>query len=325
MDSQSPELSLMRYRMKKYRVLLFGLLFFPLFGVVMVSHRKTNDYADANTLAIISGPVEAQFEFNEDGVRQKRPDHGFLATLRAAGINSACQDLGIDFNAVFGPLAAEVAHPYRQYRWSVSRDEHGNSLIHALPPEEEMGWTPWERWSLHKNTPIRTAWVLYPVKESIKKGIVRWYTLEESEDLTPRFLHKAEDLDTMLRLARIDAVADWLGMDFEAVFIDPLMPSARQIYAQYRWVVIPHTLANDGPVIYAFPPMDRSDDWPWESWYTDGTVPVIHHVHYTREKSNTTGSWSEGAGAPQRPPEIFGPVWYWYDDPAMIPALSQQD
>jgi len=72
-----------------------------------------------------------------------------------------------------------------------------------------------------------------------------------------------------------------------------------------------------------FAPMYKSDDWPWESWYTDGNIPVIHHVHYTRKNSSTTGIWAEGPGAPQRPPEIFGHIWYWYDDPEMIPALSK--
>jgi len=252
-------------------------------------------------------------------------DHDFITTLRTAGINSACKEMDIDFNEVFAPLAAGEDHPYRQYRWSVSRDEHGNPIIHALPPEEEMGWTPWERWSLQHNVPIRTAWILYPVKEPVKRGIVRWYVLEESEYLKPRLFSETEDLDTMLRLARIDVAADWLGMDYQSVFIDPLKPAVQNIYAQYRWVVIPHVLAIDGPVIYALPPMDKSDDWPWESWYTDGKIPVIHHVHYTRKNSSTTGSWVEGPGAPQRPPEIFGHTWYWYDDPEMIPALSKLD
>jgi hypothetical protein len=259
-------------------------------------------------------------------INQSQPiDHGVLTTLRAAGINNACEEMNIDFKAVFAPLAATANHPYRQYRWSVSRDAQGNPVIHALPPEEEMGWTPWERWSLKGYMPIRTAWVLYPVKEPIERGMVRWYKLEEPENLIPRFLHETKNLASMLRLARIDVAAGWLGMDFIEVFIDPLQPAAQQIYEQFRWVVIPHVLAIDGPVIYALPPMDKSDDWPWESWYTDGSIPVVHHIHYTREKDNTSGSWAEGPDAPQRPPEIFGHTWYWYDDPEMIPALSKKE
>jgi len=248
----------------------------------------------------------------------------FLDTLRASGIHNACREMNLDFNAVFGPLAEKINHPYRQYRWSVSRDEQGNPVIHALPPEEEMGWTPWERWSLKNNKAIRSAWILYPIRTPIKRGILNWYQLEVSDQLTPRLLLTPENLVAKLRSARVDVVAEWLGMDFNTVFIEPLDSLAQKIYGQYRWVVIPHNLAADGPVIYALPPMNKSDDWPWESWYTDGRLPLIHHVHYTRKKEKTSGIWTEGPGAPQRPPEIFGHTWYWYDDPEMLPALSNR-
>ncbi len=251
-------------------------------------------------------------------------DEGILFILRTAGIPEACLEMNIDFESVFGPMAASDDHSYKRYRWSVSRDERGNSLIHALPPEEEMGWTPWERWNLKDGKPIRTSWVLYPLEKLHGKGIIKWYKIEESDNLFPRFLDNTADLLTLLRLARIDVAADCLGLDFMRTFIDPLQTEVQQIYSNYRWAVIPHILADDGPVIYALPPMDSSDVWPWESWYTDGHIPRIHHVHYTREKEFTTGVWSEGHGAPQRPPEIFGCTWHWYDDPDMTLALSKQ-
>ncbi|MDA0193518.1 MAG: hypothetical protein O2887_07570 [Bacteroidetes bacterium] len=250
-------------------------------------------------------------------------DSSFLTTLRVAGIVDACQEMKIDFELVFAPMVLAVSHPYRSYRWSVSRDEFSNPVINALPPEEEMGWTAWERWSIKENNPVRTAWVLYPVKEPIQRGIINWYVIEESDILAPRLLLKENDLEAQLRLARIDEVAEWLEMDFAASFIDSLSPAVQQIYSQFRWVIIPHVLAANGPVIYALPPKGRSDELPWESWYTDGHTPQIHHVHYTKEKPNTTGKWSEGAGAPQRPLDIFGHIWYWYNDPDMIPALAK--
>lgn len=230
--------------------------------------------------------------------------------------------MGIEFDVVFGPIATSLNHSYQRYRWSVSRDEHGNPVIHALPPEEEMGWTPWERWSLIENKPTRTEWVLYPIKESFERNIIRWYVLEVSDNLVPRFLHEANDLATKLSLARVDVAAEWLGIDFQEVFIDSVQELVQETYTKYRWVVIPHVLAQDGPVIYALPPVDKTDDWPWESWYTDGSIPQIHHIHYTQQKEYTSGSWKEGAGAPQRPPEIFGFTWYWYDEPNMNLRLS---
>ena len=76
------------------------------------------------------------------------------------------------------------------------------------------------------------------------------------------------------------------------------------------------------PVIYLLPPMNRSDAWPWESWYTDGQTPLIHHVHYTAKTPLTTGVWRIFPGAPQRPAEIFGRDWYWYDDTKLIPTMA---
>jgi len=169
--------------------------------------------------------------------------HGFIETLRVAGVFDACKEMGIEFDLAFAPTATSLNHSYQRYRWSVSRDEHGNPVIHARPPEEEMGWTPWERWSLIENKPIRTEWVLYPIKQSFERNIIRWYLLEESDNLVPRFLHEAKDLATKLRLARVDVAAKWLGIDFQKVFIDTVQELVQKKYLHYRWVVIPHVLA----------------------------------------------------------------------------------
>jgi len=293
-----------------------------LFQLLIITTISCNLKPDSKTIQAVKVQSELKAIDKPSIIFQTR-DHRFLATLRSAGIFDACKEMGIDFAVVFAPLTATVNHPYRQYSWSVSRDQNGNPVIHALPPKEEMGWTPWERWSMKDKKPVRTSWILYPVIEPIERGIIRWYELEESENLVPRFLHETANLEAKLRLARIDVAAEWLGIDFHEVLIDPLQPGVQQIYTQYRWVVIPHVLADDGPVIYALPPMDKSDDWPWESWYADGRIPKIHHVHYTQEKARTSGSWTEGPGAPQRPPEIYVHTWYWYDDPEMIPAMSK--
>ena len=66
-----------------------------------------------------------------------------LSVLRQAGVPEAAREIGLDFQRVFALMAVEAGHPYRHYRWSVSYAETGDPLIQALPPEEEMGWTPW--------------------------------------------------------------------------------------------------------------------------------------------------------------------------------------
>jgi len=121
---------------------------------------------------------------------------------------------------------------------------------------------------------------------------------------------------------RVDEAAAYLGFDAHATLVVPLREDGQRVYSEYRWVVIPHWLAKDGPVIYALPPMHRADIWPWESWYRDGAGALIHHVHYAAPHPRCTATWRESPGAPQRPPEIFGVTWHWYDEPTMTPALG---
>src|SRR5665647_3357433 len=116
--------------------------------------------------------------------------------------------------------------------------------------------------------------------------------------LVPRLLPKTSNLETHLRLDRIDIASKWLGMDFKKVFIDSLSSGMQEVYDQYRWVIIPHILAADCLVIYALPRWINQIIGLGKAWYTDGITPIIHHhVHYIAKKTNTTGKWSEGPGA----------------------------
>lgn len=247
----------------------------------------------------------------------------FLSTLRLTGVFDAAKRIGLDAEKYLIPLAAGTHHTYRRYRWSVGHHESGGIMISALPPEEEAGWTPWERWYKDDDGMVRReAWVMYPLRDPSPNGVARWYKLE-ADGLAPRYLKKPRGLREQLALARVDEAARVLGFDAEEVLVQPLSSRAMLYYQQCRWVVIPHILGGDGPVIYILPPANRFDEWPWESWYTDGKIKLIHHVHYTRENGKTIGSWQEFQGAPQRPPEIFDLVWYWYDDTALKPTMAE--
>lgn len=242
-------------------------------------------------------------------------DNTFAAQLSAAGVFDAAHLLQIDADAVFGVLLHSAAHPYRRYRWFVNMDEFGNRVIHATPPEEELGWTPWERWRMRDGRVMREQWVFEPAR--------RWQLLDESQDNhMPRFAPHPASLREQLLRARVDVTANVLGLDFDAVFIQPLTDEAQAAYRRLRWAVIPHWLAGDGPVIYALPPMHQSDRLPWESWYRDSAGRLTHHVHYTVAHSQSQGTWQEGAGSLQRPPEVMGVLWHWHDAPAMTPALA---
>ena len=252
-----------------------------------------------------------------------RPDAGFLAQLSAAGVLAAARETGGGMEAVLVAMTGTAGHPYRNYRWWIGRDANDNPVIHAMPPEAEVGWTPWERWVVTNGKPAHQAWVLYPLEKPTDKGIPIWYQLKDEVGLEPLFLHPAATFEAQLRRSRVDVAADVLGLDFRKTFLDSLTPALRETYRQFRWVVIPHSLGADQPVIYSLPPMNRSDVLPWESWYTDGVIPRIHHVHYTAETSLAKSRWSESAGALQRPAEIAGVTWFWHDAASMTPALAQ--
>lgn len=246
----------------------------------------------------------------------------FFSALSLAGVIEAAHQIGFDFDKYLMPVVRDSNHSYRRYRWSVGHHENGGVMISALPPEEEVGWTPWERWYKDKNGLTRKeTWVMYPLKNPGHHGVARWYKLDEN-DITPRYLKKPMSLENQLRLARIYEAASVLGFDAEEVLLRPLSSAATAYYQQCRWVVVPHILGADAPVIYILPPVNRTDEWPWESWYTDGKVKLIHHVHYTKENDKTKASWKEYPGAPQRPPEIFGVLWYWYDDKTLKPTMA---
>lgn len=258
----------------------------------------------------------------QDSTKGAAADNEFLSMLSSAGIFDATKSIGLDAKSYLTSLAYRPDNPYRRYRWSVGYHEDGGPMISALPPEEEMGWTPWERWWKDaKGKARKESWVMYPLKDPTASGVARWYRLEE-DGLAPRFLNRPASLEEQLRLARIDDAAKMLGFDANETLVKPLSAQGRQYYQLCRWVVIPHLLAGDGPVIYILPPMNRSDEWPWESWYTDGKTPLIHHVHFTKQTPQARRSWKEYPGAPQRPPEIFGIAWYWYDDTKLTPTMA---
>jgi hypothetical protein len=247
----------------------------------------------------------------------------FAEILSRAGVWAAAREIGIDAEKIFRPLAQRMNHPYRLYRWSVSYAETGGPLIQALPPKEEMGWMPWEEWLALDGKPVRRAMVLYPVRE-MTRGVPRWWCLESSHELTLRRAAPPQTLEVLLRRDRVIEAATIVGFDANQTLLAPLSPTARRIYLGMRWSIAPHRLAADLPVIQCLPPADKLGEWPWETWYTDGKTPLIHHVHLTVPNNRTEPkSWRERDGAPQRPTELFGANWYWYNDLNMAPALAK--
>ncbi len=250
-------------------------------------------------------------------------DTAFDGVLRHAGIWEAAPEIGLDADKVFLPLAKRTDHPYRMYRWSVSYAETGGPLIQALPPEEEMGWMPWEEWLKLDGKPVRRAMALFPI-DKMKGQIPLWWCLERSDDLTPRRATTPGTLAELFKRDRIIEAAKVTGFDAVKELLAPMSLKGEAVYRRMRWSVAPHRIAADLPVIQCLPPADKMREWPWETWYTDGKTPLIHHVHYTVPNARTEPkSWREREGAPQRPQELFGHNWYWYNDLEMAPALAK--
>lgn len=255
--------------------------------------------------------------------RESEFDRNFVTTLSSSGVLTTAREIGLDVDTTLLPLAKRIDNPYLRYRWSVDYAQDGSPMINAYPPEEEVGWTPWERWWKDGNTIRHESWVLYPIKHPTSHGMPRWYQLEEEPSLQPRHLNRPRNLEEKLRIARVDVAAKVLGFDYKKLLIEPLSAKGRSRYFSCRWVVIPHILGADKPVIYSLPPMHLSNQWPWETWYTDGKQPLILHAHYTAATPKTTGEWILHPGAPQRPEELFGRRWYWHDKADLIPVMAE--
>ena len=93
-----------------------------------------------------------------------------------------------------------------------------------------------------------------------------------------------------------------------------------QAYAGYKWYLIPHWRVKK--VVYAVPAGGRMEDQPWESWYLDEGQET-HHVHVASKVHEDDIAWIQEEWTEERPDEVIGRLWYWYDDPDMQPVLIQ--
>ena len=93
-------------------------------------------------------------------------------------------------------------------------------------------------------------------------------------------------------------------------------------YQGFKWYLIPHWRVTN--VVYAVPADGNLQTQPWESWYMDGGVKT-HHVHYAQKLQPDYIEWIQKEWTQERPDEVIGDPWYWYDDPDMRPALTQNE
>lgn len=218
--------------------------------------------------------------------------------------------MGLDVARISEALSS-TRHHYERYRWSVALGEGFREVIHAVPPEEELGWTPWERWTVDDaGRASHRCWVAAPSQDDPRFA---WQPMDDPRAvaLDPLFGGVEGDLRSRWDLNGVSDALALLGIDPEHL-LAPLAQEQLTRYTECRWVVIPHFLAGDGPVVYSLPATDSPAGWPWETWYR-AAGETAHHVHFDRPRPGFAEEWSEPAGAPQRPPEVLGGTWFWGD------------
>jgi hypothetical protein len=89
-------------------------------------------------------------------------------------------------------------------------------------------------------------------------------------------------------------------------------------YKDFNWCLIPHHRVKI--VLYSVPVKDKLETLPWQSWYLDNGKET-HHIHYSEKKHDSDFSWIQNEPTDERPQEVIGRLWYWYDDPDMKPVL----
>lgn len=240
--------------------------------------------------------------------------------LRAGGVFAAFERMCVDVDEIRGALSAGHHH-YERYRWSVALGDGFREVVHALPPEEEVGWTPWERWTTDEDgNAVHQCWVTAVVHGAQR---VAWRTLDEPQAsaLTPLFGAPEHDLRERWEVNGVRDALAFLGMD-PGELLAQVGPQALAQYTACRWVVIPHFLAGGGPVVYSIPPAGSADRWPWETWYAETSGGTTHHAHFGRSSPGFVQEWFEPAGAPQRPPEVLGQTWFWADPGSLDPVMG---
>lgn len=238
--------------------------------------------------------------------------------LQDGGVLDAFAAMRIDPGAMVEALRA-TRHHYERYRWSVALGDGFRNVIHAVPPEEEVGWTPWERWVVDEaGRASRECWIAACAAGGRRMG---WQRLddERTKGLEPLFNAAVDDLQTRFDLVGVSDAFAVLGIDRDELLA--MMEPVRDEYSLCRWVVIPHFLADEGPVVYSIPSTRNADGWPWETWYATGGQ-LLHHVHLDQPRPGCDEEWSEPVGAPQRPPEVLGRTWFWGDPGSVTPALA---
>jgi hypothetical protein len=126
-----------------------------------------------------------------------------LTILREINGDSACKQIGIDFNELF--VTDFVDDPYAEHTWYINNHEKV-VVINALPPRDKQDRIFWEEWYRMRNEEIchhhvltlwrpkcyDAIWVAPDKKDDIHPESVlgkKWYVVEDP-DMRPLLLRR---------------------------------------------------------------------------------------------------------------------------------------
>lgn len=67
--------------------------------------------------------------------------------LMKAGVDKACEQIGIDFEEIFlKSIKGRKMNPYKEYEWLVLDYPGTGLVINAVPPHDKTSTLPWEEW-----------------------------------------------------------------------------------------------------------------------------------------------------------------------------------
>lgn len=134
-------------------------------------------------------------------------------------------------------------------------------------------------------------------------------------------IESTKDFEKKLIIAGIDMACKIMDYPFMDLFIDACSKVINP-YHNYYWCVYTTTDPNvdHGIYIHAIPPIDSSEELPWEEWFVMNGQRH-HHVCYKKKNEKTVNVVDILISDKDHPLYTLCKRWYWYIDSDIMPVL----
>lgn len=130
-----------------------------------------------------------------------------------------------------------------------------------------------------------------------------------------------DSFEKKLIIAGIDVACEIMGFPFKELFIDGCIME-KNPYDDYYWCVYTTTdsRVNHSIYIHAIPPLDSTENLPWEEWFVmEGQRH--HHVCYKERTEKTVNMVEIPLTDADHPLFTVNKRWFWYIDRDIKPVL----